>query len=459
MVGAQSANTSKVHRETMRIAVLGGGLTGLALGYLLNQKRVNFEILEKEKECGGLMRTLQEDGFTFDYGGSHVIFSKNKEVLDFMLKLLKNNKIKNRRNTKVLYKRHYVKYPFENGLADLPIQDNFECLYYFIQNLITKEKGELKRPNNLKEWFYYTFGKGIAEKYLIPYNEKIWKYPLEKTSLEWVERVPNPPIEDIVKSSLGIETEGYMHQLYFYYPRIDGIQALIKSLERKIEDHIIPNFEVKKIEKDNGKWIISDEEREKSYDKIISTIPVQNLIETMDATKEVINAANNLKYNSLISVMLGLNVPNINALSWLYIPDERTLSHKVGFPSNYSPNVAPAGKSSVLAEVTCNIGSKIWKMKDEEILDRVINDLHDLKIINKADVCFVTVRRTEYAYVIIDLDYDKNMKIVKDYMSKTGIDLAGRFSEFKYLNMDACIKRVMDYVKEKFARQDPTFCT
>src|SRR5450756_377355 len=192
----------------MNTAILGGGLTGVTLGYLLSQKGADFQILEREKECGGLMRTLRENGFSFDYGGSHIIFSKNKEALNFMLTLLGNNRVKNKRDTKILYKGRQIKYPFENGLADLPKEENFECLYSFIQNLISKEKGESKKPNNLKEWFYYTFGKGISEKYLIPYNEKIWKYPVEYMGLDWVKRIPDPPVDDILKSSLGIETEG-----------------------------------------------------------------------------------------------------------------------------------------------------------------------------------------------------------------------------------------------------------
>lgn len=187
----------------MKTAILGGGLTGLTLGYFLNQRRIDFEILEKESECGGLMRTLQEDGFTFDYGGSHILFTKDKEVLDFTVNLLGDNKIKNRRNTKILYKGHYVKYPFENGLADLPKEDNFECLYYFIQNIIKKEKGELKRPNNLKEWFYYTFGKGISEKYLIPYNEKIWKYPPRKDEFRMGRKNPKSTYRGYYKILFG----------------------------------------------------------------------------------------------------------------------------------------------------------------------------------------------------------------------------------------------------------------
>ncbi|MEM3551163.1 MAG: FAD-dependent oxidoreductase [Candidatus Bathyarchaeia archaeon] len=433
----------------MKVAIVGGGLTGLTIGYLLNEAGVDFEILEKESDCGGLMRTLRKDGFTFDYGGSHIIFSKNKEILNFMLRLLGGNKVRNRRKTKILYRgKYYVKYPFENGLADLPVKENFECLYHFIKNLIKKEKGELKKPSNLKEWFYYTFGEGIAEKYLIPYNKKIWKYPAEKMSLEWVERVPNPPIEDVIKSSLGIQTEGYTHQLYFYYPKVGGIQALIKTLEEKIKDHITVNFEVKRIRRNGKKWLISSDTEERAYDKVVSTIPVQKLVNAVNAPQKIKEVAGKLKYNSLITVMLGVDKEKINDLSWLYIPDKHILTHRVSFPSNYSPSVAPKRKSSVLAEITCVVGDKIWRMKEEEVINRVTSELHQLKVIDKTEVCFGEMRKTEYAYVISDLDYSKNVKILEGYFAKTGIDLVGRFAEFKYLNMDACIERAASYVKK-----------
>jgi protoporphyrinogen oxidase len=51
------------------------------------------------------------------------------------------------------------------------------------------------------------------------------------------------------------------------------------------------------------------------------------------------------------------------------------------------------------------------------------------------------VVRSKYAYVIYDKDYLKNVGIVKNYLEKLGIILCGRFAEFEYLNMDACIQR------------------
>jgi protoporphyrinogen oxidase len=431
----------------MKTAILGGGLTGLTLGYLMTQQGQDFEILEREKECGGLMRTVRTEGFTFDYGGSHIIFSKNEKILKFMLELLKKNKVKNRRNTKVLYRGRYVNYPFENGLADLSKEENFECLDHFIQNLIKKEKGELRRPKNLREWCFYTFGEGIAEKYLIPYNSKIWKYPPEKIGLEWVERIPDPPVTDIIKSSLGIETEGYMHQLNFYYPKKGGIQALIGSLEQKMMDRVLKGFEVKKIDKEDDQWIVSNGNSKRLYDRIVSTIPIQALIKAVGAPRKVQDSASKLKHNSLISVMIGLEKSKVNNFSWLYIPDQKTLSHRVSFPSNFSPKAAPAGKSSAMAEVTCNIGSEVWMMKDEDIVDQIVSELHRMRVIDKVDVCFAGIKRSDYAYVINDVDYSKNLKIASDYFTCIGIDLVGRFAEFKYLNMDECIKSAMSYLR------------
>lgn len=430
----------------MTVGVIGGGLSGLATGYLLNQRKVTFELLEKQNECGGLMQTAQEDGYTFDCAGAHIIFSKDERILNFMLHLLKDNVVQNVRNTKVLYKQHYVKYPFENGLGDLPIEENFECLCSFVANLVKKEKGESSKPATFKEWVYYTFGKGIAEKYLIPYNEKIWKYPLENMDLSWVQRVPNPPMEDVIRSSLGLRTEGYLHQLHFYYPKLGGIQALVRSLEGEIQANVFKNFDVKRIVKEDDTWVVSSGRREKLYSKLICSMPIQHIVKALEAPGNVRSAAANLRYNSLISVSLGVNRENVSNLSWLYIPEHSILPHKVSFPSNFSPNVVPAGKSSVLAEVTCDVESDVWRMHDEDITDRVIADLDKLNIINEREVSFAKVHRTELAYVINDTDYRKNIRTVRDYIKGLGIDLVGRFAQFEYLNMDACLGRAMDYV-------------
>ncbi len=180
----------------MTIAILGGGLSGLALARMLHDKGNDVVVLEAEKAYGGLCRSKNEQGFTFDIGGSHIIFSRDTDVLAFMRQMIEGNEQRNDRNTKIFYKGQLVKYPFENGLSGLPEQDRFLCINEFIRNYVAIEKGELPPPRNFREWIYYTFGKGIAECYMIPYNEKIWKFPTDQMSLHWVDgRIPRPRLK------------------------------------------------------------------------------------------------------------------------------------------------------------------------------------------------------------------------------------------------------------------------
>lgn len=434
----------------MTITILGAGLTGLTAGYLLKKKALNIQILEKETTPGGLMRSQTHEDFTFDYGGSHVIFSKDNHTLTFLLEILGENKLNKKRKSAILYKTRYIKYPFENGLAGLSAEENSECLNSFIKNHADRQAGKKPQPKNLKEWFYHNFGDAISDKYLIPYNTKIWKTQLEDISCEWTNRIPNPPLKDIINSSKGIETDGYTHQLNFYYPKQGGIQALINNFASSLTDNLTTGFEVETIRKQGNNWIISNGKKQISAQKIISTIPINELIQTLDAPAETKKAAANLHYRSLISVMIALDKPKINDLFWLYIPDSNIMPHRISFPSNYSHYTTPENKSSILAEITCHFQDKTWKTNDQDIAQQVIDDLSNLKIIQKQDVIFSLVKRTKYAYVVNDLNYRINIQTIKSYLAEKQIDCIGRFGEFIYFNMDDCVRRAQDYVATNY---------
>jgi len=439
--GAQTSVSLKGSRQKpLRVGILGAGLTGLTIAYRLRQKalgRFQVEVLEKDSECGGLLRSVHEDGFTFDCGGAHIIYSKDKKAVDFMLQVLGNNYFRKRRNNKVYFQGRLVKYPFENGLSDLSPEDNFECLYHYLNDRYPK-------PRDFRQWIYSTFGKGIAEKYLIPYNRKIWNYPLEEISLHWVEgRVPRPPVEDVVKSALGIPTEGYTHQLHFYYPRRGGIQALIKSMERRVPA-VLRRFEVKKVSESDGRWKVSDGRISRGYDVLISTIPIFDLIHAMNGVPLRVRAAlKHLKYNSLLTVMLGLNGNPLPQYTALYFPDPKVRFNRIGFPHVFSGFNVPPGKSSLVAEITTRHDRQAWKLSDRRLIQEVTNSLHQRKLIDRRSVCFAQVKRNQYAYVVYDKDYQKNARVVLRYAGGRGIWLCGRFSEFEYLNMDACVSRAV----------------
>ena len=68
----------------MTTAILGAGLTGCTLARLLAERGEEVVVLEAAGDYGGLCRSVTADGFTFDLGGSHIIFSRDEEVLAWM---------------------------------------------------------------------------------------------------------------------------------------------------------------------------------------------------------------------------------------------------------------------------------------------------------------------------------------------------------------------------------------
>ena len=435
----------------MKTAILGGGLSGLTLARLLQEQGEEVVVLEAEMGYGGLCQSKTDQGFTFDTGGSHIIFSRDGEVLAFMRRMIAGNEQRNNRTTKIFYKQQFVKYPFENGLSDLPQEDRFFCINEFIKTLIAVEKGEIPAPVNFREWIYYTFGNGIAECYMIPYNEKIWKYPTDKMSLHWVDgRIPRPPVEDIIKSAIGIETEGYTHQAVFSYPLDGGIKALVRAIARPVEPCIKTGFRVTSITKSGGIWQISNGDERIQADQCICTMPVQHLMSSLDGVpREVKNAADALKYNSLVCVNIGINA-SVPGISWLYVPDPAVgRTNRISFPSGYSRHGAPDGCSSILAEITHQPGDNVADMTDDELISEVVDMLQSMQILHNDQIVCSSVERQPYAYVVYDLNYQKNIAIVKEYCKEIGIPLVGRFAQFEYLNMDGCIRSVMDFIATK----------
>ncbi len=422
-----------------KIGVLGGGISGLSFASMVDGS----EVIEKEGQCGGLARTLQAEGFKFDCG-SHIIFSKNEKALHFLIDALGPNVICHRRKAAVFYKGTQVKYPFENGLSALPKEEAYECAADYADAYVAAQHGQAK-PANFKEWMYSRFGKGICDRYLYPYNRKIWDFEPERMDTFWVEgRVPQPSIRDVLKAAMGLESEGYTHQLNFFYPAKGGFQAIADSLVEKIGAGRIAHDEVKSVRKEGDCWVVGGKE-ERTYRKIVSTIHIQDFLKNYrGAPRAVLDAAAGLKWNSAYLVMAGFKEKCVPDLHWAYIPDADILPNRVSFPSNFSPDMAPEGKSSMLAEVTFDPSGGKAGMGMEEIAQETISGLSRLGIIDSKKVEFTRVARLKYAYVVYDEDYLRNISIVQGFAAQEGVALLGRFSEFKYYNSDACVNSAME---------------
>ena len=420
-----------------RVGILGGGISGIALASQLGE---DVDVLEKRNRIGGLCGTIIENGFTFDAAGPHIMFSKNKEVLNLMVSVLGENVHQRRRENKIFFKGRLVKYPFENDLAALAPDDNFECILGYLKNPRANDT-----PSNLAEWSYKTFGAGISEKYFIPYNRKIWNHDPEKIGLEFVSRIPKPPLEDVLKSSIGIPTEGYLHQLNFYYPIEGGFEAMVRAFASRAKARIETGWEVASVRFADEHWhVMSSSGEERLYDELVSTLPIHDLLALWEeAPAEARGAASRLRYNSLINVVIGCNEDRGYPYTALYVPDAEILFHRLSFPKAFSENCVPPGYSSIMAEITASEGDGIWELSDEEIVRRVVDDMEKIGFVDPSTIVYRRAVRFKYGYPVYDLDYRKNVTLMRDAVEKSGLHLLGRFAQFDYINSDVCVERAL----------------
>lgn len=425
----------------MNYTILGGGLSAISLAYFLqnNDKIDEIHILEKEDTLGGLCRTYLKNGIEYDVG-PHIIFSKDKEILDLMNGLLGENNEKHRRSNKIIHKQKFVNYPFENDLSSVPEQDLDYCVNSFLHNPFENYEAE-----NMLQFFLKTFGEGITNLYLRPYNEKIWKFDPCFIDTQMVARIPKPPKEDILRSAKGETVDGYLHQLYFTYPKKGGIQALINSFISKLGDKvkIHVNSEVKEVEKTLNGFKIQTESGEYQTDKLISSIPVNKLCHIYKSkTPELKEIADNLKYNSIAVCIVNVKKDCAGNNFTFTIADKNVKFHRINKLDFMGENYHIDGTATYMAEITYRKDDLYDKSTDEELISKVIDGLEKIGFISsKDDVNFTDIKRFEYAYVIYDLNHRKNMDKIKEYFSKQEIYLNGRFGSFEYLNMDTVIRQ------------------
>ena len=411
------------------ITVVGAGLAGLSAAYHM---KTGYTVLERDIEVGGLCKSINIKGYTFDYA-PHILFTRNPYTRELFHSLLGENLQTHNRRAYIYMKDTYVKYPFEANLHPLPEEIKEEC----IKGVIEKPKME---PKNFMEWIQSTMGSGIAKHYMVPYNEKIWKYPLESMNTEWIAgRVPSPSVEEMRKGAEAPQPLDYGPNAEFWYPKHGGIGALANSLAEDLSVQLGAEVTWFNPSSDGVETLYGEDEEEKSIEseKVMSSLPLPEIITMMDDVPDEVQAAtDNLVYNSLVCVMVGVKRPDIIDKHWLYFPERELIFNRISFPMNFSEYTTPAGRSSILVEVTYR--DKVIDL--EETKKQVLKDLVKAKIIKENDeIEICEAIDFKYAYVIYDLNHRKKVKLIHEYLIEHNIVPIGRFGEWEYYNMDKAI--------------------
>ena len=423
----------------MRVLILGGGLAGITLAYFLQDRAdiTAIDILEKEDKTGGLCRSFQHDGITVDIG-PHILFSQDKETLGLMLNVLGENRHELRRSNRILHRGRFVQYPFENDLSKLPPDDCAKCVDSFLRNPYRDYPAD-----NMLQFFLKTFGEGITNLYLRPYNEKIWKFDPSFMDTQMVERIPRPPDEDIIRSASGETVDGYVHQLYFSYPKTGGIEALVDAFAERLNDkvRIHVSCEVTSAAKTDSGWRVSAGGADYESDGLVSCIPVNALTEIFSGIDdETVARGRDLRYNNIVIAVATVKEDRAGDNFAFMIADCDVIFHRLSKLDFLGENYHKPGTVTYMMEYTYRDGDPVAGMADEQLSGVFTDGLKRIGFIKEADeIESFTLRRFPFAYIIYDLRHRENMTAIRDYFSNQGLFLNGRFGNFEYWNMDKIV--------------------
>jgi len=452
------------------IVILGAGLAGLSTA--LHLERLPWAIYEANHEAGGLCRSMEKDGFIFDYTG-HLLYIHHDPVKAFFNEFMAGKMHEFMRNSNVFSHGTYLPFPFQANTYPLPADVRADCIIGFVNALMKgaehgqeQEKKEahlvrskaldfleLKQPEkagaaDFGQWVRDNLGEGFVRHFLAPYNEKFWRRPLSDLTAEWaLWSVPVPSLEEVLRGALGLGKKQFGYNTSIHYPKSGGIQVLPDAMVSALGKGsgtvagggggaVRLNKRAVSVNAGARTVRFSDGE-EASYDRLVSSIPLDNLVGMIeDAPADVKKAASGLKSVSVHAVNLGVKGNPNPDLHWTYFPGGDYLFYRIGSQSNYSPAMAPEGCSSLTAEVT--------RQPDEPPIegleDSVIEQLVSCALLkSRRDVLFTDTIRIKKAYVVFDEQRQAALPLIFDYLVSRGIIPVGRYGTWNYMGMEDSI--------------------
>lgn len=415
----------------MGIVILGAGLTGLSTAYHLEQQNFfDFKIFEKESTAGGLCRSVEEQGFTFDYTG-HLLHSSDPYFTQFLTNVVGMENLAVIRRRSFIYSHNtYTHFPFQMNLYGLPSDVIIEC----IEGFVNRPQGK-KEPRTFYDWALKKFGAGLTKYFFLPYQEKIFAYDIKKISASWTGRfVPETSLQAILRGSLTAPEEQEVgYNANFFYPKKGGIQFWIDKLAQNIKTPVKTDYTVEQIDLKNKVVTFTNGDFE-PFDTLINTLPLDTFLkllkEPTDST--LADAHKKLLCNSVINFNLGINRSDLSDKHWIYLPEKQFIPYRLGFYHNFSESMAPQGCSSLYGEIAYLNSTK---SSPGTLTREAINQVQQLLQFTDEEVSIKKVMNISHAYVIFDFWREKHLPSLHQSLAAYNIHSIGRYGAWKYASM------------------------
>lgn len=403
----------------VKYLIIGAGISGLTFANFLKDK--NYLIIEKDNRVGGYCKTTIKDDYVWDYAG-HFYHFKTDEMKELFKNLMIGEEIVNQvKNTKIYYKGNYIDYPFQTNIHQLQKDEFIDCLYDLFN------KTEKEEYDNFLDMLYGKFGKSIVEKFLKPYNEKLYACDLNKLDKNAMGRFfPYAEIKQIINNMKEANNTSYNNT--FLYPK-KGAERFIQKLYEKLDTSKVQlETRIKEIDVEN-KIAYTDNNQKIRYEYLINTAPMNKLMELLNREKDV-ELLSKLSYNKVLVFNLGFEKATKNKEHWIYLPEKQYNFYRIGFYNN----ILEEEKASMYIEIGFDKNAEI---DVEEQLKLTLDNLKKIDVISEDNklVAYETIIM-DPAYVHIEEETSKDIKVHMEELNSKQIYSIGRYGAWTYCSME-----------------------
>lgn len=395
--------------------IVGAGVSGISYA---NFTKNDFIVIEKEKEIGGYCRTIKRNGYVWDYSG-HFFHFRDPEIEKLVCRNISPlSLIKAEKHTQILYKDRYIDFPFQKNIHQLEKEEFIDCLYDLFNS------HNINEYSTFKEMIYAKFGKSIAEKFLIPYNEKLYACDLDILDMDAMGRFfPKADKEDIILNFRAINNASYNSR--FTYPKGGAIEYIHSLVENISSDKIFIEEELQIIDVENK--IATTNKRQIKYDNLISTLPFTSLLNKCG----IEYPTNIFTCNKVLVFNLGFDSKGNDKINnWVYIPDKDFIFYRIG----YYDNIIGGDKMSLYVEIGFPENEEL---KNESIyLERVLDDLRKTGIVTSQKLVDYEVILMNPAYVHINKKSTEALNKYKHLLAQKDIYSIGRYGSWTYCSIE-----------------------
>jgi protoporphyrinogen oxidase len=408
------------------VVILGAGLTGMSAALELTRHGVDHWLIERDSRVGGLATTEVESGYRFDRTG-HLLHLRESTRRERVLALLDEPPLVIARRSFVYSEGVYTRYPYQSNTYGLSPATVFECLRDFIRARIEPQPHS---PANFEEHCRAHFGNAITERFMLPYNRRLWGVDPREITTSWCERfVPIPTLDDVLAGALDHRPRELGYNIEGLYPQ-HGIGDLTQAMGRKMSSLLLRSeprsidAQARRVDVDN--WSCN-------YRVLISSLPLPSLLRLIvDVPEYVAAAAQQLRCAPLYYLDVALRRPVQNSMHWVYVPEDRFPFYRVGNYAEFSASMAPAGSACLYVELASRSAPDLQRLWPD-----VQAGLTEMGFIQSPnDVAFCRVRRIDHAYVIYDLHREPALATIGEYLKSVGIISTGRYGGWNYSSME-----------------------